>query len=287
MAIALAGLAGAALGALAVAVRWGMRRVDTQLGALAAVAIGAVLAVAAATPATATHGLDLGALWPFLVAGLIAPGASQIYLTLAVRHAGPSRAAILMGTAPLISILIALSVLEEPFRPLLVCGAALIVLGGATLARERARPQHFRARGAALALLCALLFGMRDNLVRWGARDSHPPALQAAASSLVAAAILLLAHGLILRRARLWQDLRHAVPAFAPAGLALASGYGALLAAFDRGDVSIVSPLSATGSLWAVLLGALLLRGSEAVGRRTVVSALLVVAGASLIGVAR
>jgi uncharacterized membrane protein len=74
------------------------------------------------------------------------------------------------------------------------------------------------------------------------------------------------------------------LPAFAPAGLALALGYDALLAAFDRGRVSVVSPLNATGSLWAVLLSALVVGRSEAIGRRTVLAALLVVVGGALIG---
>lgn len=74
------------------------------------------------------------------------------------------------------------------------------------------------------------------------------------------------------------------MPAFAPAGLALALGYDALLAAFDRGRVSVVSPLNATGSLWAVLLSALVVGRSEAIGRRTVLAALLVVVGGALIG---
>ena len=65
--------------------------------------------------------------------GALVPGASQILFILAVRDAGPSRAAILIGTAPLISVLIALLVLDEPFRPARA-GTALIVAGGAALA---------------------------------------------------------------------------------------------------------------------------------------------------------
>ena len=36
---------------------------------------------------------------------------------------------------------------------------------------ERIRPHDFKAVGAGLALLCAALFAVRDNLVRWVARD--------------------------------------------------------------------------------------------------------------------
>lgn len=284
-AIVLAALAGASFGALAVAVRWSFHRcADPAAGALAATTMGVVASATIAAPSAAAQGVDIGELWPFFAAGLIAPGASQIFLTLAVRDAGPSRAAIFMGTAPLMSILIALTLLGEPFRPLLVVGTVLIVLGGAALAGERTRPEHFRVRGVALALLCGVLFAARDNIVRWAARDEHPPPLVAATTSLLAAAALILVYLVLVRRDRLRTYPLRALPAFAPAGLALAVGYDTLLAAFDRGRVSVVSPLNATGSLWAVLLAALVIGRSEGIGRRTILAALLIVAGGALIG---
>jgi drug/metabolite transporter (DMT)-like permease len=287
-AVLLAALAGALLGALAVAVRWGLSRSpDSDVGALVAIGVGFLIAAVAAVPSAVTDGVDPGELWPFFAAGLIVPGASQIFLTLAVRHAGPSRAAILMGTAPLVSIAIALTLLDEPFRPLLLLGTMLIVLGGVALARERTRPEHFRLIGAALALLCAILFAARDNVVRWAAREVHPPPLVSGATTLLGAALFILVYVLFLRRHRLRVSLASAVPAFAPAGLALALGYDALLAALDRGRVSIVAPLNATGSLWAVFLAALVIGSSEMVGRRTVVAGLFVVSGGALIGAVR
>jgi drug/metabolite transporter (DMT)-like permease len=77
------------------------------------------------------------------------------------------------------------------------------------------------------------------------------------------------------------------VPAFAAAGLALAVGYGALLAALDRGRVSVVAPLNATQSLWAPLFAWLAIGRGEMIGRRTVLAALLVVSGGALIGAVR
>lgn len=57
-------------------------------------------------------------------------------------------------------------------------------------------------------------------------------------------------------------------------------GLGTLLAAFDRGSVSIVSPLNATGSLWAVLLTALVIGRSDAIGPRTIFAGILITGGA-------
>jgi len=221
-------------------------------------------------------------------AGALVPGASQILFIIAVRDAGPSRAAILIGTAPLMSVGIALALLGEPFRPLLAVGTALVVAGGVALGRERTRPAHFRLLGAGLALACAALFAVRDNIVRWAARGTHPPPLVAVDVSLAAAAIVTLAYVLAIRRKELRERLGVAVTAFAPAGIALAVAYDFLFVAFDRGRVSIVAPLNATQSLWAVLLsGVIWGRHTELIGRRLVLAATFIVAGAAVISVVR
>jgi len=92
----------------------------------------------------------------------------------------------------------------------------------------------------------------------------------------------------LFRRRDLRMRLVAAGPAFAPAGVALGVAYACLVEAFDHGRVSVVAPLNATQSLWAVLLAAVFLtRHEEPIGRRLVLAGLLIVAGGALIGVGR
>jgi drug/metabolite transporter (DMT)-like permease len=284
-----AALSGALFGALAVAVRRALRRgADPYVGAAVVPGVAFAVALVVSLPSLAADTVRVGDLWAFAVAGALVPGASQLFFIIAVRDAGPSRTSILIGTAPLMSVGIALALLGEPFRPLLAAGTALVVAGGVALGVERTRPEHFRLFGAMLALACAALFAVRDNIVRWAARDAHPPALVAADVSLAAAALVTAAYVLLLRRDHAGARLRPAVAAFAPAGVLLALAYDSLFAAFDRARVSIVAPLNATQSLWAVLLSALVYgRQSELIGRRLVAAGLLIVAGAAVIGAVR
>jgi drug/metabolite transporter (DMT)-like permease len=287
LAVLFGALAGALFGIFTLAVRAGlMRGADPEAGALVITGLGFLTGAALALPELVS-GIDLSDLWPFFVVGAIVPGVSQILFILAVRDAGPSRAAILIGTAPLISVLIALLVLGEPFRPLLLTGTALIVAGGAILVRERTRPTHFRMLGAVLAITCAALFAVRDNAVRFAARGADAPPLAASAVSLLAASTVVLLYLLVVRRRGLPAKLRTALPAFAAAGVVLGFAYASLVEGFDHGRVSVVAPLNATQSLWAVLLAALLIGRSEHIGRRTVLSGLLVLAGGALISVLR
>ena len=83
-----------------------------------------------------------------------------------------------------------MALLDEPLRPILLAGTALIVVaGGAALALDPGRPAGFRMLGVVLALTCAALFAGRDNAVRWIARDDTAPPLQATAVTLLAAAV--------------------------------------------------------------------------------------------------
>jgi drug/metabolite transporter (DMT)-like permease len=282
----LGALAGVLFGALTVSIRLGLRRTgDAEGGAVAVTLVAAAVSAVVAAP-SAARGFDVGALWPFVVAGAFVPGASQIVLNHAIRHSGASRTSILLGTTPLMSVLLALTFLDEPARPALLAGTLLVVAGGVALAGEQTRPEDFRALGTGLALACAALFAARDNVFRWAAQDAHPPPLVAATASLLAAAAVVLLYFLLVRR-RFWARLRTALPAFAAAGVALGLAYATLAAAFDRGRVSIVAPLNATQSLWTVVLAALFLGRSEMVGRRVVAAGAFVVLGGALIGAVR
>jgi drug/metabolite transporter (DMT)-like permease len=286
-AILLGLLAGCLFGAMTVAVRAGLLRGgEPAVGSVVVASSAFAIAVVLALP-SATGGIPVGELWPFFAIGILVPGLSQIVVILAVRDAGPSRAAILIGMAPLLSVVLALLLLDEPLRPVLLAGTALVVAGGAVLALERGRPEGFRVLGVVLALVCAAVFAVRDNGVRWAAREFDAPALQASAASLLAATIATSAYVLVAHRSKVRGALRTTIPAFLPAGVVLGCAYGALVTGFDRGRVGIVAPLNATQSLWGVAFASLLYAGADAIGRRTVLAGALVVAGGALIGAFR
>ena len=92
LAVLFGALAGVGFGALMVAVRHGLGRgVDPFAGAVAMAGVAAMTAVLASIPSLVLEETGWSDLWPFLIVGLIAPGASQLILIMAVRDAGPSR----------------------------------------------------------------------------------------------------------------------------------------------------------------------------------------------------
>jgi DME family drug/metabolite transporter len=285
-AVLLACVSALLFGGMTVALRLGLRAApDAATATLGTIipALGVALA-AVGVEAARSERLGLADAWPFLLAGILAPGGSQILFTLAVREAGPSRTSVAVGTAPLVSVAIALAVLDEPLRVPLLVGALLIVAGGVALVGERGRPAHVRAIGLVFAFLATVFFASRDNLIR------HLSGLAGAPAPGVAAAATLLTGSVI---AALWFTRARARPApgtwlrFAPAGLCFGLSYVCLFEAFYRSRVTVVAPLVATESLWGVLLSALILRRSELVGPRLFLGAALVVTGGALIGAFR
>ena len=276
----LALVSAALFGSMTVALRFALaREPDAEAGALHTIAA----ALLATVPFVLAGAVDLTGIWPFLLAGTLGPGSSQLLFTLAVRDAGPSRTSVTVGTAPLFSVAIALVLLDEPAKAGVIAGAILIVFGGILLVREPGRPEHVKWIGLGFALAATIVFAVRDNLVRHLSLDTDVEPALAAAATLFAGGLTVAVWLLVTRRRIPAGGFR----AFVPAGVCFGLSYLCLFEAYYRGPVSVVSPLVATESLWGVALSALLLRRHELVGPRLFGGAALVVAGGVLIGVFR
>jgi drug/metabolite transporter (DMT)-like permease len=240
-----------------------------------------VLCVAAAIQG----GVTLAGLLPFLFAGAIAPGVSNLFITVGIREAGSSRASIAFGMAPLFAVTIAVVGFGERPGPAVLLGAFLVVAGGIALALEPERPRHVRRIGIAIALAGAALFALRDNLVRHLSLDTDVPSMTAGAAMLAASLVVTSLVVAVRRNRVVWPSM--VVARWLLPGSFVGLSYVALFEAFYRGAVSVVAPIVATESLFGVVFSWLLLRRSERVGPRVVVGAALVVAGGALIAVVR
>jgi uncharacterized membrane protein len=284
-AIVLACVSAILFGGMSVGLRIGLgRHPNADVATLCTVVGALVVGLVAAAAEAPVRGVHAGSAWPFVLAGLISPGAAQILVTLAIREAGASRSSVVLGAAPLISVTIALVFLGEPVSVALILGAVLIVAGGLELAWERGRPEHVRRIGLAFAFVATVLFSVRDNLLRWLSRDTPVPPAVAAAAALLGGALLLAV--LLVPRLRTRPTLHQALP-FLGVGVLFGLSYVSLFEAYYRGRVTVVSPLIATESLWGVFLSIVFIRHVELVGRRLMLGALLIVAGGVLIGAFR
>jgi drug/metabolite transporter (DMT)-like permease len=276
--------AGAALsfGALAVTIRLSLKPpIDAETASLVTTVLAGVCCVVLAALKGDFSGLSWWDTWPFLVTGLFAPGISQILFTRGVGVIGPSRTAVLVGVSPVLSAAIAVTVLDEPLHVALALGTLFVVAGGTLLVRERGSAPGVLSLGISLGLSAALLFAIRDNLVRWAARGNDVPGFVAASASLLSATLVIAA--VVALRPNAATRVAKTFRPFVLSGLVYGVSYACLYSAFDRGRVTVVAPLVATESLWAVLVSIFVLRRSERIGPRLLVAAALVVGGGALI----
>jgi len=276
--------AGSALffGALAVTIRLALARgIDAEAGSLVTTVSAGVLCALLALVFGDFSGVAWRDTWPFFLTGLFAPGISQILFTRSVGVIGPSRTAIAVGISPVLSAAIAVTVLGEPLHVALVLGTLFVVGGGTLLVSERGGPAAMLSLGIGLSLSAALLFSIRDNLVRWASRSTDVPGLVGGTASLVSATVVILI--VVLSRPDARERIRLAARPFVPSGLVYGISYACLYSAFVRGRVTIVAPLVATESLFAVLISIVVLRRSERIGPRLLLAAALVVGGGALI----
>jgi len=269
-------------GALAVTIRLALARgVDAEAASLVTTVIAGVICASLAVLSGDFSGVVWRDTWPFVLTGLFAPGISQILFTRSVGVIGPSRTAIAVGISPVLSAAIAVTLLGEPLHVALVLGTLFVVAGGTLLVSERGGPAAMLSLGIALSLGAAVLFSVRDNLVRWAARSSEVPGFVAATASLVSATLVILL--VVASRPNARERVRLAARPFVPSGLVYGISYACLYSAFDRGRVTIVGPLVATEALFAVLISIVVLRRSERIGPRLLLAAGLVVGGGALI----
>lgn len=219
-------------------------------------------------------------IWPFLLAGLVAPGLARLMFFVGIDRIGVARAFSLMAAAPLFAVLIAIAALGERPTPLMLAGAVAIVGGSMLLARRSRHEVPWRRRDMIFPALGALGFALRDNLSRWGLRD-FGDALAAAAAATVTS-LLVMWICAVAWRARLRLP-GTSLAFFALSGVCEGTAYLLMWRALAIGDVSVVSPLVNSHSIVAIALSAIFLRDLERVTWRILVAAVLIVLGVALV----
>jgi drug/metabolite transporter (DMT)-like permease len=224
----------------------------------------------------------------FVLVGAFVPGIAQLTIYAAIRLVGPSRTGVLVGTVPMWSVILATIFLDEQWSVAVVVATIMTVVGGGLLAYGGKSESRASRLGIVLAALTALQFGLRDVVARSVTQDSDLHSSGAAAVILVVgAAVLMFASFAAAGPTAFADNIRRSLPRVIVPGAAIGFAMPALLGAFERSRVSIVSPLNnASQSVAVVVLAGLVFGGAEA-SRRVIVAVTLVVAGGTIIGVTR
>ncbi len=115
------------------------------------------------------------AIWPFVIAGIVAPGLSRLLVYVGIDRVGAARASAISPIAPFAAIFLAVVFLGERPSGSLLAGALCIVAGTVLLSQQDRGGRAWRRRDLMFPLLGAMGFGLRDVISRWGLQTfPHP-----------------------------------------------------------------------------------------------------------------
>ena len=218
----------------------------------------------------------------FLLSGCLQPLFARALYYAALIRMGVSRAGPLRGAEPLFAVAIAVTVLhEQPAVPVYV-GTLLIVGSVWAISSGHSGTANWRFLDAFLPLGAGLVSAISQSLRKQGLNILPDPFVAAATVTSVTLTLFAI-FLLVTKQTERLRMKRESLLFFFCASLAALSAQLANFIALSRSDVSVIIPLLNTTPLFAVLFSGLFLRSMETITTRTILGAILMVAGVMVI----
>ncbi|OGP30274.1 MAG: hypothetical protein A2038_15530 [Deltaproteobacteria bacterium GWA2_57_13] len=221
----------------------------------------------------------------FVFIGFFVPGLTRVLNFRGIRTLGASVTSTVINSTPMFATALAVIFLGE--RPGLVVLSGLgVIVGGLTAISWGGGRGWWSQLELFYPLLAAVFFAGKDVLARWGMGITGQPILAVAIASITGTVEVYFLLSWI-------QGDRFRLPPpriffwFAISGLFTGGSFVFQYLALFIENVSIVSPIVNTYSVFVLVLAPLLARGIERVTLRKVIGAVGVVAGVALISIGR
>lgn len=218
----------------------------------------------------------------FVAIGVLVPGVARFLIFQSMERLGATISSCLTNAGPLFAIAIAVAFLGEQPRPTNVLGAISIVAGIIALS-WKGTAKAWRTRDLIFPLTAALLFGSRDNLVRFAVVQIPSPIVGAALAATTSLVTMSAMYVLFGDKKPLPQSAMRGLSYFAISGFMNFLSYILSYTALSLERVSIISPLVNASSLFILPLSVLFLKDVEKLTLRKIGAIALVILGVFLI----
>jgi drug/metabolite transporter (DMT)-like permease len=274
------------------ATRFGMRTSTPLTATLTLAAVTLLLFGPIALASLDAEEVQVRGVLVFLAAGMASPGLASTFFYLSYRRIGLSRSSILVSSAPLFTVIVAVAALGERPSSLVYLGTIFIVAGVMLLAAEQGSAPRAERRGARLwrdfifAALATFAFAVSAVLrkVGVGVLPTLSVALCVSAVGCLTAVALLTPFFAPGDRIRF---TRQSIGYLLAAGLCASLGHLAFFAGLKKGALSVVAPLSNTTPLFVLAFSWFLLREAEGLTLRVLLGAILICGGAAMVTLSR
>lgn len=229
-------------------------------------------------------GLEAASIGVFVVAGIVGTAVGRLGMFAGIRRIGASISNATMNTRPIFATAIALVWLGEPVGPLTGVGVVVLVAGLVLLTVSKGgdlggwRPVHLL-----IPLSAAIAFAIGNVIRRYGLTTTDVTVLQAVTINETTAMVALGAYVLSRDREALTEPPRGTFKYFAASGAITTVALFSMFAAFDRGPVAVVDPITALAPLFTTFFAYFLLRDIERVTKGIVLGVVLIFVGVALV----
>jgi uncharacterized membrane protein len=277
-AIALASACFSAIGTILI--QRGLQRSNFYAGFWLNIAVGVVGLWTAVLLFVSPDEWDWSGLPYFIVSGVVGTAAGRLFRVAAIEKVGAPVAATIGNLAPLIATGLAIVLLHERVTVAILTGTVVIVLGTILLSVS-GKHVGFPARHLVYPFLAAACFGLVQIVRKMGLSQAGPvfDAALNTTAALIASTAFIVATG---RLGALKCD-RASLLYLTAGGAAENTGVLLVIVALGLGDVSVVSPLSATAPLFVLLLAFVFPVGARKIGWRVALGTVLIVLGVFLL----
>ncbi len=219
----------------------------------------------------------------FFLSGITGPSLGRVFMFQAIHRLGVSRAVPLLAANPLFSAAFAYVILGERPGAYVWAGIMLVVLGCAAITYQRKQDVPWNRRDIWLPLMAVLGFST-SNIFRKIGIEVVPSAMFGITLTsffgLVALGVFVWFLPKKQHPSLRWGKAWHF---YGPCGLINTLAFLSHFAALKYGSVSVVSPLSSTAPLFALLFTWVFLRDVERITPPILAGTICVVAGGALI----
>lgn len=232
-------------------------------------------------------------IYPFVVAGLLAPGLARIFSYKGLEHLGMSISTPIINAETLFSVLMAIIFLHEKINIFIVFGIVSVIAGLAMLSYETGRANDRKITGKLnylyvfYPLTAAIFYGVSVFFRKFGLLASGSPVLGAAVTAGTSWCILTF---FMLKRGRvraLINVSKNGITYFIMGGTMTCVAWLSYFSALNVGRVALVSPIGNCYSLVTMFLSYFCLRNVERITITTMVATGCVVGGIALLIVGR
>lgn len=237
--------------------------------------------------------LKLNLVYLFILAGILAPGCARLLTYRGFETLGMAITTPIVNAELLFTIILALIFLKEPMNLALGIGILSVLTAIFFLSYETGQKgkknisKKFRYRYLLFPLMASLLYGVSVFIRKLGLNVVNSPILGATFTSGTSWFILLVFLVISGNHKRLFQIKKQSLTYFFMAGGATCIAWLSIFHALNIGRIVIVSPIASSYSLVTLFLSYLLLRNTEQISLKIVLSTILIVGGIIVLSFAK